>query len=82
MVAITLVGPLSIHLFLPALPHIRRSFEVDAETAQLAFSLSMFAMAIATLFYGSLSDRFGRLPVLVGGMLLFAGGAALAAAQA
>jgi len=42
----------------------------------------MFAMAIATLFYGSLSDRFGRLPVLVGGMLLFAGGAALAAAAA
>ena len=42
----------------------------------------MFAMATATLFYGSLSDRFGRLPVLVGGMLLFAGGAALAAAAA
>jgi DHA1 family bicyclomycin/chloramphenicol resistance-like MFS transporter len=82
LVAITLVGPLSIHLFLPALPHIRQSFAIDAETAQLAFSLPMFAMAIATLFYGSLSDRFGRLPVLVGGMLLFAGGAALAAAAA
>ena len=70
---------MSIHLFLPALPLVRRAFAVDAGTAQLSFSLSMFAMALGTLIYGSLSDRLGRLPVLIGGLVLFTGGAAIAA---
>lgn len=38
----------------------------------------MLGMAIATLFYGSLSDRYGRLPMLVGGISLFVAGAFLA----
>jgi len=79
LVAVTLVGPMSIHLFLPALALVKRAFAVDAGTAQLSFSLSMFAMAFGTLIYGSLSDRLGRLPVLIGGLVLFAGGAAVAA---
>ncbi len=79
LVSITLVGPLSIHLFLPALPHVRQAFAIDESGAQLAFSLSMLSMAIATLCYGSLSDRFGRRPVLLGGLGLFAVGAAVAA---
>ena len=78
LVAITLVGPLSIHLFLPALPHVRRAFAVDEATAQLTFSLAMVVMAFATLAYGSLSDRLGRLPVLVGGLALFTAGAVVA----
>ena len=79
LVAVTLVGPMSLHLFLPALALVKRAFAVDAGTAQLSFSLSMFAMAFGTLIYGSLSDRLGRLPVLIGGLVLFAGGAAVAA---
>lgn len=79
LAGITFVGPLSVHMFLPALPYVRLAFAVDEGTAQLTFSLSMVAMAVATLCYGSLSDRFGRLPVLVVGMALFAGGAAIGA---
>ena len=78
LVAITLVGPLSIHLFLPALPHVRRAFAVDEATAQLTFSLALLVMAFATLAYGSLSDRLGRLPVLLGGLALFTAGAVVA----
>ena len=78
LVAITFVGPLSIHLFLPALPHVRQAFATDEATAQLTFSLAMFVMAFATLAYGSLSDRLGRLPVLVAGLVLFTLGAAVA----
>jgi DHA1 family bicyclomycin/chloramphenicol resistance-like MFS transporter len=80
LVAITLVGPLSIHLFMPALPHVRQAFETDEATAQLTFSLAMFVMAFSTLAYGSFSDRFGRLPVLVAGLVLFSAGAAIALA--
>ena len=79
LVAITFVGPMSIHLFLPAIALVQRAFAVDAGTAQLAFSLAMFATAFGTPVYGSLSDRLGRLPVLLGGLALFTAGAAFAA---
>ncbi len=75
LVAITFVGPLSIHLFLPALPYVRQAFAVDQSAAQLTYSLAMLVMAFATLVYGTLSDRLGRLPVLVGGLVLFTVGA-------
>ena len=79
LVGVTLIGPLSIHLFFPAVPLVGRAFAVDAGTAQLAFSLAMLAMAAGTLVYGSLSDRIGRLPTLIGGLALFSGGAAIGA---
>ena len=78
LVAITLVGPLSIRLFLPVLPHVRQTFAVSESTAQLTFSLAVVAMAFATLVYGSVSDRLGRLPVLLAGLVLFTVGAAVA----
>ena len=80
LVGVTLIGPLSVHLFFPAVPFVGRAFAVEAGTAQLAFSLSMLAMAVGTLVYGTLSDRIGRLPTLIGGLALFSGGAALGAA--
>lgn len=80
LVGVTLIGPLSVHLFFPALPFVRRAFAVEAGTAQLAFSLSMLAMAAGTLVYGTLADRIGRLPTLIGGLALFSGGAAIGAA--
>ena len=80
LVGVTLIGPLSVHLFFPALPFVGRAFAVDAGTAQLAFSLAMLAMAAGTLVYGTLADRIGRLPTLLGGLALFSGGAALGAA--
>jgi len=70
-------GPFSMQVFLPALPAIQRSFNVSQSVAQLALSLSMVSIAISTLIYGPLSDRFGRKPVLVGGMILFLGGSLL-----
>ena len=80
LVGVTLIGPLSVHLFFPAVPFVRRAFAVEAGAAQLAFSLAMLAMAAGTLVYGTLADRIGRLPTLIGGLALFSGGAAIGAA--
>ena len=71
LAAVTAIGPLAIHLFLPALPAVGLDFGIDAAAAQLAFSVTLLTMAVATLVYGPLSDRFGRRPVLVGGLVLF-----------
>ena len=71
LAAVTAIGPLAIHFYLPAIPAVRLDFGIDAPTAQLAFSVTLLTMAVTTLIYGPLSDRLGRRPVLVGGFVLF-----------
>jgi len=74
LVGATALGPLAIQIFLPSLPAIQADLEVSAPVAQLVFSLSMAAIAVAMLVYGPLSDRFGRRPALVVGLFLYLAG--------
>jgi DHA1 family bicyclomycin/chloramphenicol resistance-like MFS transporter len=55
-------------ILLPALPVIRKSYSVSTEVAQLTLSLSMLAIAIGTLFYGPMSDKYGRKKVMLLGL--------------
>jgi DHA1 family bicyclomycin/chloramphenicol resistance-like MFS transporter len=74
-----LITPLAVHLFFPVIPALKVAFGIGDAYAQLAFSISLFGMAFATLFYGSLSDRHGRRPVLLSGLALFLLGSVLSA---
>lgn len=78
LMLMTAAGSFSMQVFLPALPAIQQSFGSSQSFVQLTLSLSMVAIAVSTLFYGPLSDRFGRKPVLVCGMGLFVAGSLLA----
>ena len=82
LVSITFIGPLSIHLFIPAMPAVKEAFGVSTGMAQLTLSLAMLSMAFFTVAYGGLSDRFGRKRVLLGGLVLFTCGAASCMAAA
>lgn len=79
LAAITLIGPLSVHLFLPSLPQVKAAFGISDALAQFTFSVTLLTMAFTTLVYGALSDRYGRRPVLLTGLALFLVGIALAA---
>lgn len=79
LVAVTALGPLAMQIFVPALPFIQSGFGVPAGTAQLALSLSMASIALSTLAYGPLSDRYGRRPVLIVGLGVFLLGSLLCA---
>ncbi|MEO0998582.1 MAG: multidrug effflux MFS transporter [Pseudomonadota bacterium] len=70
LVLVTALGPLAMSSFVPAIPAIQAAFGVAGSVAQLTLSVSMLAMAFASLAYGSLADRFGRRPVLLGGIAL------------
>jgi len=63
---------LSTDLYTPSLPHLQEVFATDAGPVQLTLTLNLVAYALAQLFYGPLSDRIGRRPVLLFGMVGFA----------
>jgi DHA1 family bicyclomycin/chloramphenicol resistance-like MFS transporter len=71
LIAVAAVSPLGINMYLPSMPGMARAFGVDFTTIQLTLSLYLAAMALGQLIVGSLSDRFGRRPVLLIGLLVF-----------
>lgn len=81
IVALVAIGPLSTDLYLPSLPSIARALDAGVAQAQLTLSAYMTAFALVQLAYGPLSDRFGRKPVALGGIAIYAG-ATLACALA
>ncbi len=68
----TSLGPLSIDMYLPALPQMATDFQVS--TLQMANTLPAYFMglAIGQLIYGPISDRIGRKKPLYFGMALYA----------
>jgi MFS transporter, DHA1 family, multidrug resistance protein len=72
------VGTMATNLFLPALPEIRSYFNASLAAAQTMLSVYMIAFAFSILAVGPLSDRFGRRPLMIGGLAVFAVGSLLA----
>lgn len=67
----TLSGPIAMHMLVPALPHAARDLGASVGAMQLTISLYILGMAVGQLGYGPVSDRFGRRPVLVAGLILY-----------
>ena len=65
LAALSMLGALSIDAYLPALPTIAHGFAVTLPAVQQTLTVYLFAFAFMTLFYGMLSDSFGRRPVIL-----------------
>lgn len=76
---ITFSGTFAMHSFVPALPEAAHALGASLAEMQATMSVYIFGLAVGQLAYGPLSDRFGRRPVLMVGLVLYAG-AGLAAA--
>ena len=70
LAAVSALGPVGMQILLPALPVIKQKFYVSNDIAQLTLSLSMLAIAIGTLVYGPLSDKYGRRRVMLLGIVI------------
>lgn len=64
-------GHISTNIYAPSLPSMVDYFGTDAGSVQMTISIYMAAFAVGQLIYGPLSDRFGRRPVLLGGLIIF-----------
>ncbi len=70
--ALMAVNALAIDVMLPGLQQIGESLGVaDENTRQYVISAYLGGLGVATLFFGPLSDRFGRRPPLLAGLLIY-----------
>ncbi|MCU6679175.1 Bcr/CflA family multidrug efflux MFS transporter [Leclercia sp. 29361] len=76
---LAMLMPLSIDMYLPALPVIAEQFGVPAGSAQMTLSTYILGFALGQLLYGPMADSLGRKPVVLGGTLVFAAAAAACA---
>jgi DHA1 family bicyclomycin/chloramphenicol resistance-like MFS transporter len=66
------LNPLAMDMMLPALPNIGSTFEiVQANRPQEVLSTFLIGFGVGQFVMGPLSDRFGRRPVLLGGMTVY-----------
>lgn len=68
---VTALGPLAIDMYLPAFVAIADDLNTSTNTIELSLASYFIGIAIGQAFYGPLSDRFGRKPPLVFGLVLY-----------
>ena len=69
--SLTAFGPLAIDTYLPSFPAISRDLGVEPSAVEATVAVYFLGLALGQSFYGPVADRWGRLPPLFAGLLLF-----------
>lgn len=69
--ALSAVPPLSMDMYLPALPDVTRTLHTSATSGQLTLTACLTGMALGQLVVGPMSDRWGRRRPLLVGLLVY-----------
>ena len=65
-------GPFVTDMYLPTLPSMTDVFHTTPSMVQLGLTMSMLGLAVGQLFFGPISDRYGRKRILMSALFLFA----------
>ncbi|MGY2313312.1 multidrug effflux MFS transporter [Pseudomonas sp. SDO5522_S412] len=68
---ITAVGPFAIDSYLPALPTLGASLHASPAAVQMSLTVFFMIIGVCQLFYGPISDVFGRKPPIYAGLAIF-----------
>lgn len=71
LMSIVLLSPLAIDIYLPSLPAMAIEFGVSDSDVQSTLVLFLAAMGVGQIVIGPMADKFGRRPVVLGGMLVY-----------
>jgi MFS transporter, DHA1 family, multidrug resistance protein len=71
LAALSAIGPLTTDMYLPSLPDIARQLNASTAQAQFTISAYLIGFAIGQIFYGPVSDRHGRKPILIAAIALY-----------
>jgi MFS transporter, DHA1 family, multidrug resistance protein len=71
------LGALAVDVVIPAFADIRTEYGFAPESTEPSRMITVFfvGLALGQIFYGPLSDRFGRKPLIYAGLVLYIGGA-------
>jgi DHA1 family bicyclomycin/chloramphenicol resistance-like MFS transporter len=69
--ALTGIGPLSIDMYLPALPHLTHDLSAGASLVQLTLTSCLVGLAAGQVVAGPISDMWGRRRPLIAGVALY-----------
>lgn len=72
LAGLSVLGFLATDMYLPAFAAIREDLNTGASTVSASLSLFLAGFAFAQLIWGPMSDRFGRKPILLAGLSIFA----------
>ncbi|MEL4013441.1 purine nucleoside transporter PunC [Dryocola clanedunensis] len=72
LAGLSVLGFLATDMYLPAFAAIQQDLNTEASAVSASLSLFLAGFAFAQLMWGPMSDRFGRKPVLLAGLSIFA----------
>jgi DHA1 family bicyclomycin/chloramphenicol resistance-like MFS transporter len=70
------LSPMATDIYLPAIPDIARSLGADIQVIEISISTYFLGVAAGQLIAAPVSDRLGRRPVVIAGVVVFLAGAA------
>jgi MFS transporter, DHA1 family, multidrug resistance protein len=71
LVGLSSFGPVTMSIYTPVMPSVGTDLHAAADAVKYTLTTYMVGFAIGQLFYGPLSDRFGRRPMLLFGLVFF-----------
>lgn len=71
LVLLSGLSALTMNVFLPSLPNMTAHFDTDYRLMQLSVAIYLAVNAVMQILVGPISDKLGRRPVLIGGIILF-----------
>lgn len=72
LAGLSVLGFLATDMYLPAFAAIQSDLQTPASAVSASLSLFLAGFAVAQLLWGPLSDRYGRKPILLSGLAIFA----------